>query len=153
MWPIILIFGIYKVTASTQLLSRVGPNWPKGCWEMGERKENRHIQTALFYNMESEPCNLSSWFSGFIKPLSVSTFMPILMKIYTAVAVEKGIWNRRDGHTICFHSTKSVICKQSSCFSGFIKPLTVPNFLPGLVYISQAVAEKWVKELRKKEAF
>ena len=31
-------------------------------------------------------------------------------------------------------------------FSEFIKPLTVPTFLPDLVQICQAVAEKWATE-------
>ena len=63
---------------------------------------------------------------------------------------EKGILNRRDErtdrHTIGFYSIESVLCDQSSWFFGFIKPLPLHTFLPELVWIGQAVGEKWTTE-------
>ena len=39
--------------------------------------------------MKSGPCDRSSRFSGFIKPLAVPTFMPTLVKIGPTVAKKK----------------------------------------------------------------
>ena len=43
-----MIVSIYKGTNSTHLPATIGRNQPSGCWEMGDRKENGHIRTALF---------------------------------------------------------------------------------------------------------
>ena len=145
MWtvrPMILIFRLHKGIVSIHLPAWFGPNQLSGCWEMGYKKESTQLRTALFKIWDSYS--------------TVSTHLRAnFRQNWLSSCKEKVIWNIRDGCTdrctICFYSIECIICDKSSWYFVFIKPLAVPTFLPGMVYISQVVAEKWATETLEKK--
>ena len=88
MWLIIMIFGIYKATevptfllGLIQISQAVAEKW------VAETLETLPKKLFLLYDIQTG--DQSSWFSGFIKALSVPTFEPNLVKINPAVAEKK----------------------------------------------------------------
>ena len=148
-WPITLIFRIHNATVNTHVCAKFGHNWPSGCWENGiwnKRDGLTDRRTICFYSIEYLIYDQSSWFLVFIKPLTVLTFLLGLDYISQAVAEKWATETLKTPWKAFFYYMKSEPCDRSSSFPGLIKAPIVPTFLPGLVEISQGVAEKWATE-------